>query len=84
MEIVAVAALGLLGYELKGRKTAKPKTCKTFVLYNKNVLGGMKNDWELLLKNLINPHQRCGYSDSPFARRDTFLYCRVQKWVGRG
>lgn len=26
MEIVAVAALGLLGYELKGRKTAKPKT----------------------------------------------------------
>ena len=34
--------------------------------------------------NLIHPHQRCGYSDSPFARRDTFLYCRVQKWVGGG
>ena len=33
---------------------------------------------------LINPHQRCGYSDSPCARKDTFLYCRVQKWVGRG
>ena len=33
---------------------------------------------------MINPHQRCGYSDSPFARRDTFLYCRVQKWVGKG
>ena len=33
---------------------------------------------------LFNPHQRCGYSDSPFARRDTFLYCRVQKWVGGG
>ena len=32
--------------------------------------------------NLVNPHQRCGYSDSPFARKDTFLYCRVQKWVG--
>ena len=30
---------------------------------------------------LVNPHQRCGYSDSPFARKDTFLYCRVQKWV---
>ena len=30
----------------------------------------------------INPHQRCGYSDSPFARKDTFLYCRVQKLVG--
>ena len=35
-------------------------------------------------KPLINPHQRCGYSDSPFARKDTFLYCRVQKWVGGG
>ena len=30
---------------------------------------------------IFNPHQRCGYSDSPFARKDTFLYCRVQKWV---
>ena len=37
---------------------------------------------------MIHPHQRCGYSDSPFARKgtpfarkDTFLYCRVQKWV---
>ena len=34
--------------------------------------------------SLINPHQRCGYSDSPFARKDTFLYCRVQKGIGRG
>ena len=25
----------------------------------------------------IHPHQRCGYSDSPFARKDTFPYCRV-------
>ena len=33
--------------------------------------------------SVINLHQRCGYSDSPFARKDTFLYCRVQKWVGR-
>ena len=33
---------------------------------------------------LVNPHQRCGYSDLPFARKDTFLYCRVQKWVGGG
>ena len=33
---------------------------------------------------MINPHQRCGYSGSPFARRDTFLYCRLQKWVGGG
>ena len=33
---------------------------------------------------LTNPHQRCGYSNSPFARKDTFLYCRVQKWVGGG
>ena len=33
---------------------------------------------------VVNPHQRCGYRDSPFARRDTFLYCRVQKWVGGG
>ena len=33
---------------------------------------------------LFHPHQRCGYSDSPFARRDTFLYCRVQKWVEGG
>ena len=33
---------------------------------------------------LVNPHQRCWYSDSPFARKDTFLYCRVQKWVGGG
>ena len=28
---------------------------------------------------LVNPHQRCGYSDSPFARKDTFLYCRFYK-----
>ena len=33
---------------------------------------------------LLHPHQRCGYSDSPFARKDTFLYCRVQKGVGGG
>ena len=31
--------------------------------------------------NVIHPHQRCGYSDSPFARKDTFLYCRVQKSI---
>ena len=30
---------------------------------------------------IVHPHQRCGYSDSPFARRDTFLYCRVQKSI---
>ena len=35
-------------------------------------------------KKMINPHERCGYSDSPFARKNTFLYCRVQKWVGGG
>ena len=29
----------------------------------------------------INPHQRCGYSDSPFTRKNTFLCCRVQKWI---
>ena len=33
---------------------------------------------------VFHPHQRCGYSDSPFARKDTFLYCRVHKWVGGG
>ena len=33
---------------------------------------------------MIHPHQRCGYSDSPFARKDTFLHCRVQGWVGGG
>ena len=33
---------------------------------------------------VFHPHQRCGYSDSPFARKDTFLYCRVQKGVGGG
>ena len=27
--------------------------------------------------DMIHPHQRCGYSDLPFARKDTFLYCRV-------
>ena len=32
----------------------------------------------------VNQHQRCGDSDSPLARKDTFLYCTVQKWVGRG
>ena len=35
-----------------------------------------------LAAELIHPHQWCGYSDSPFARKDTFLYCRVWKWVG--
>ena len=34
--------------------------------------------------HFFNPHQRCGYSDSPFARKDTVLYCRVQKWFGGG
>ena len=29
----------------------------------------------------INPQQRCRYCDSPFARKDTFLYSRVQKWI---
>ena len=38
--------------------------------------------WDLEV--VYHPHQRCGYGDSPFARKDTFLYCRVQKWVGRG
>ena len=33
---------------------------------------------------VINPHQRCGCSDSPFARKDTFLYCRAWKWVEMG
>ena len=28
-------------------------------------------------RTLINPHQRCGYRDSPFARIYFFLYCRV-------
>ena len=32
----------------------------------------------------VTPHQRCGYSDSAFARKDDFLYCRVQEWVGGG
>ena len=36
------------------------------------------------MKQIIHPHQRCGYSDSPSARRDIFLYCRVQKWVEKG
>ena len=31
---------------------------------------------------IINPYQRCGCSDSPFARKNTFLYCRIQKGVG--
>ena len=30
---------------------------------------------------IFNPHQICGYSDGPFARKDTFLYCRVQKSI---
>ena len=38
----------------------------------------------LALVTLVHPHQRCGYSDSPFAREDNFLYCRVWKWVGGG
>ena len=49
-----------------------------------------QKNWQTVCKHtrkimfLINRHQRCGYSDSPFARRDTFLYCRAQKWVGKG
>ena len=33
---------------------------------------------------VINPHQRCRYSDLPFVKKDTFLYCRVQKGVSSG
>ena len=33
---------------------------------------------------VVNLHQRFGYSDLPFARKDTFLYCRVQKGAGGG
>ena len=36
------------------------------------------------VETMVHPHQRCGYSDSPFARKDTILYCRVWKWVGGG
>ena len=50
---------------------------------NRNLHSGV-----LVWLKLVHPHQRCGYSDSPFARKatpfarkDTFLYCRVQKWV---
>ena len=35
-----------------------------------------------LVTLVSHPHQRCGYSDSPFARKDTFLHCKVQKGVG--
>ena len=28
-------------------------------------------------QGVVHPHQRCRYSDSPFARKDTFPYCRV-------
>ena len=31
---------------------------------------------------VVNPHQRCVYSDLAFARKDTSLYCSVWKWVG--
>ena len=40
--------------------------------------------YHICCARLVNPHQRCGYSDSPFARKDPFLYCRVQKRVGEG
>ena len=33
---------------------------------------------------VVHPHQRCGYSDSEFARKDTFLCHRVQKEAGGG
>ena len=46
---------------------------------------GMILQWnELHCTNVIHPHQRCGYSDSPFARKDTFLNCRLWKWVEGG
>ena len=30
-----------------------------------------------ILNTIVHPHQRCGHSDSPFARIYFFLYCRV-------
>ena len=38
----------------------------------------VEQTWRLWLMGdvvrlIFNPHQRCGYSDSPFARKDTFL-----------
>ena len=33
---------------------------------------------------VVNPYQRCEYSDLPCASKDTFLYCSVQEWVGGG
>ena len=34
-------------------KPAKQKIRESLVLHNKGILGGVKNDWELLLKDLI-------------------------------
>ena len=48
---------------------------KHAVLCTSEILPGLSST----SKQLVHPHQRCGYSDSPFARRDTFLYCRIQK-----
>ena len=38
--------------------------------------------WQPASQLLVNPYQRCGYSDLSCARIYFFLYCRVQKWVG--
>ena len=46
--------------------------------------GGLTEWVDVKYGEIVNPHRGCRYSDSPFARKDTFLYCRVQKWVGRG
>ena len=31
---------------------------------------------------VVNPHQRCGYNTLPFAKKDTFLFCRAARRVG--
>ena len=42
-----------VGFDTFLVKPAKQKNRESLVLYNKGILGGVKNDWELLLKDLI-------------------------------
>ena len=65
----------------EGRKLMPEVSCRP---ERGRVSGPYASNMHFTESALIHPNQRCGYSDSPFARKDTFLYCRVWKWLGGG
>ena len=77
-----VGSLSILACCVRAKGTAQLKHLASTRQYIKEPISKVGLFLLFAALNLVNPHQRCGYSVSPFARKDTFLYSRVWKWVG--